>query len=121
MLLPLPLSVAVCLLGFQYPFESKKYVKYGLNLVTDWATSNTFPFFPPQKLLCVLYVFVVLLHDELLSNEFGGISLYISAAILLLPSQVTSPMKTTEPVPGAAIHAQAITLPLLCLTDEVVC
>uniref|UniRef100_A0A0E9WJE5 Uncharacterized protein n=1 Tax=Anguilla anguilla TaxID=7936 RepID=A0A0E9WJE5_ANGAN len=37
--------------------------------------------------------------------------LYTSEIILLLPSAVTSSMKTNEPDPEVAIHDQAITLP----------
>ena len=37
-----------------------------------------------------------------------------------LPSDVISSMKTNDPVPEAAMHAHAMTLPPPCLTDEVV-
>ena len=44
-----------------------------------------------------------------------------SEFILLLLSAVTSSVNTREPVPLAAIHAHAMTLPPPCFTDEVVC
>ena len=44
-----------------------------------------------------------------------------SEFILLLLSAVTSSINTREPVPLAAIHAHAMTLPPPCFADEVVC
>ena len=60
------------------------------------------------------------------SEAFGWIWAYniarnTSEFILLLLSAVTSSINTREPVPLAAIHAHAMTLPPLCFTDEVVC
>ncbi len=60
------------------------------------------------------------------SEAFGwiwadNIARNTSEFILLLLSAVTSSINTREPVPLAAIHAHAMTLPPPCFTDEVVC
>ncbi len=60
------------------------------------------------------------------SEAFGWILADIIARntsefILLLLSAVTSSINTREPVPLAAIHAHAMTLPPPCFTDEVLC
>ncbi len=59
------------------------------------------------------------------SEAFGwiwadNIARNTSEFILLLLSAVTSSINTREPVPLAAIHAHAMTLPPPCYTDEVV-
>ena len=60
------------------------------------------------------------------SEAFGwiwadNIARSTSEFILLLLSAITSSINTREPVPLAAIHAHAMTLPPPCFTDEVVC
>ncbi len=60
------------------------------------------------------------------SEAFGwiwadNIARNTSEFILLLLSAVTSSINTREPVPLAATHAHAMTLPPPCFTDEVVC
>jgi len=49
------------------------------------------------------------------------IFLHTSEFIVQLPSAVTSLLKISVPVPVAAIHAQSITTPPPCLTDELLC
>ena len=69
-----------------------------------------------------------LLHNEVPSNKFGDIlSEQIKYFRRLKNSlfsfcrhAVTSSMMTSEPVPLAAIQAQALTSPLSCFIDEVV-
>ncbi len=65
-------------------------------------------------------------HRPMSSEAFGwiwadNIARNTSEFILLLLSAVTSSINTREPVPLAAIHAHAMTLPPPCFTDEVVC
>ena len=60
------------------------------------------------------------------SEAFGwiwadNIARNTSEFILLLLSAATSSINTREPVPLAAIHAHAMTLPPPCFTDEAVC
>ncbi len=60
------------------------------------------------------------------SEAFGwiwadNIARNTSEFILLHLSAVTSSINTREPIPLAAIHAHAMTLPPPCFTDEVVC
>ena len=72
---------------------------------------------------------IVHLHCEAPSDEFCSIwpiwadkiARNTSEFILLLLSAVTSSLNTREPVPVAAIHVHAMTLPPPCFTDEVVC
>ncbi len=96
-----------------------------------WPLHNS-PLISLQKLFgcfCSMLWVIVHLHCEAPSNEFWSIWLIwadniarnTSEFILLLLSAVTSSINTREPVPLAAIHAHAMTLPPPCFTDEVVC
>ncbi len=99
----------------------------------DWlGHCITVHFFPFKNSLvafavCFVSLFICTVKRRPMSSEAFGwiwadnIARNTSEFILLLLSAVTSSINTREPVPLAAIHAHAVTLPPSCFTDEVVC
>uniref|UniRef100_A0A3Q3WRJ5 AIG1-type G domain-containing protein n=1 Tax=Mola mola TaxID=94237 RepID=A0A3Q3WRJ5_MOLML len=89
-----------------------------------WPMKNI-PFLCLQKVLnCCrrMFKFIIHLHCEAPSCQFCSIWLNVSREYSPIPLRIyPATSVSSEPVPLAAIHARAITLPPLCLTRDVVC